>query len=257
VNQDDTMTVRIAITDGIGRLTLDHPPLNILTRAVLSGLRDALEQLRTTPDLRALLLTAEGKHFSAGADVGEHLPPEYREMIPEFIETVVRLDQFPLPVVVAVRGKCLGGGFELVQAADLVIAGESAVFGQPEIRLGVFPPAACALLPGLCNPGLAAQLILTGEPIGAPEAERAGLVRRVVPDAELEAASQELLGRFARLSGATLRAAKRALRAATPDRNGLLARAGRRYVEDLMCTDDALEGLRSFVEKRQPAWSHR
>ena len=104
------MSVHASIEDGLGRIVLSHPPLNILTRDVLAGVRRELDRLAGEPSLRVLLLGAEGKHFSAGADVGEHLPPDYRELIPEFMQTVADLVSFPLPVVAAVQGRCLGGG---------------------------------------------------------------------------------------------------------------------------------------------------
>jgi enoyl-CoA hydratase/carnithine racemase len=123
--------IRREFTDGIAQLTLRHPPVNILTRAVLAELREQLAGLATTQEVRVLVLRAEGKHFSAGADVGEHIPPTYRDLIPEFMATIRALWEFPLPVIAAVRGKCLGGGFELVQPADAIVAGEGAAFGQP------------------------------------------------------------------------------------------------------------------------------
>jgi cyclohexa-1,5-dienecarbonyl-CoA hydratase len=252
-----TELVRLVIGEGVARLTLDAPPVNVLTRALLAELRARLEALAADGALRAIVLAAEGRHFSAGADVAEHLPPTYRKMIPEFVETVARVRACPVPVVAAVRGKCLGGAFELVQAADLIVAGEGAAFGQPEIALAVFPPAACALLPALCGPGAAAELILTGDPISASRARELGLVTRVVPDDRVEAEAESLAARIARHSGAALRAAKRALRSAGgPDTPGLRA-AARVYVDDLMRTDDAVEGLRAFLEKRPPVWTHR
>ncbi len=251
-------TVRAHVANGIGRLVLDAPPLNILTRAVLAEVRDQLAGLADDPSLRVLMFTAEGRHFSAGADVSEHLPPDDDELIPEFLATVAALDAFPLPTVAAVRGRCLGAGFELVQAADLVVAGESASFGQPEIRLGVVPPAACVLLPHLTTRGVAAEIAFTGDALDAREAERAGLVRRVVPDAELEAGALDLAGRIARHSGAALRIAKRALRSGdAPVRAAALATAGSLYLDELMSTADAMEGLTAFLEKRPPSWSHR
>ena len=111
------MTAAATTETGIGRIELNHPPLNILTRDVLRGIHAELRRLAEQPDLRVLLLTAAGEHFSAGADVGEHLPPHHLSMIPEFLETVAALDAFPLPVIAAVRGKCLGGGFELVHGS--------------------------------------------------------------------------------------------------------------------------------------------
>lgn len=246
------------VAEGIAQLTLHNPPVNILTRAVLGEIRTHLAALEREPSLRVVVLRAEGKHFSAGADVGEHLPPTFADLIPEFIATIRALWEFPLPVIAAVRGRCLGGGFELVQPADAIVAGEGAQFGQPEILLGVLPPAACALLPRLCGPARAATIVLGGDSISADEARAAGLVTEVVPSDHVEAAALDLAARFARHSAAALRATKRALRAATdqPVSDGL-ATAQRIYVEDLMHTRDAVEGLEAFVAKRQPSWEHR
>jgi len=256
-----TMSVDTTAADGIGTLILDHPPLNILTRSVLAELRERLAELAVDAEngrLRVLLLVAAGKHFSAGADVGEHLPPEFEVMIPEFLDTIEAIVAFPLPVVAAVRGRCLGGGFELAQAADLVVAGEGAVFGQPEIVLGVSPPAACALLPGLVGPALAAELVLTGDPIGASRAREAGLVARVVPDERVEEEARALAGRMARHSPAALRFTKKALRIGTAAaRAKALRESGRIYADELMQTEDAVEGLTAFLEKRTPEWTGR
>ncbi len=252
------MTVKTSNEHGIGTLTLSSPPLNILTRALLRSIRDELDRLGEEPALRVLLLTAEGKHFSAGADVGEHLPPEHERLIPEFLETVRALDAFPLPTVAAVRGRCLGGGFELVQAVDLVVAGEGASFGQPEIVLGVSPPAACALLPMRCGPGLAAELVLTGDPISAERAHQAGLVQRLVTDDRVEATALELATRLARHSAPALRLTKKALKAgAVGHRDAAFAQAQAIYLDELMQTADAVEGLQAFLDKRTPSWQHR
>jgi cyclohexa-1,5-dienecarbonyl-CoA hydratase len=246
------------VEDGLIRLVLDHPPVNILTREVLRELREALHNFSDHPNARVVLLSAAGRHFSAGADVGEHLPPHFERLIPEFLETVTTLDRFPLPVIAAVRGRCLGGGFELALAADLILASDTASFGQPEIVLGVAPPAAAAWLPGRCPRGVAADLLFTGDPIPAAEAERAGLVRRVVPDGELEAQATALAARLTRHSAAALREVKQMMRAGRDDLDAAaITAAGHRYVHSLMKTEDAVTGLRAFVEKRAPVWSHR
>jgi cyclohexa-1,5-dienecarbonyl-CoA hydratase len=251
------MTVKVNVADGIGRVTLSNPPLNILTREVMASLRSELRNLEAEGALRVLLLASEGKHFSAGADVAEHLPPDYTEMIPEFLDTVAMIDAFPLPTVAAVQGRCLGGGFELVLGADLVIAAESAKLGQPEIMLGVIPPAACALLPDLCSRGAAAEIVYTGEAISAQHGLGVGLVWKVVPDDRLDDEATDAAKLIARHSGAALRIAKRALRATTAvTHTAAMAAVGRIYVEELMDTEDALEGLNSFLEKRQPTWKH-
>ncbi|HXV90597.1 MAG TPA: enoyl-CoA hydratase/isomerase family protein [Gemmatimonadales bacterium] len=237
---------------GVARLHMSWPPLNILTRAALAELRAAVAAAATDATLRVLLLTAEGRHFSAGADVREHLPPDHEALIPEFLDTIAAIARFPVPVVAAVRGRCLGGGFEVVQAADLIVAGEGASFGQPEIVLGVLAPAACVLLPRIAGSQGAAEIMYTGDPIPAPEALRLGIVRRVVPDGEVEDAAAALARRIARHSAATLRLARRALRSPPAFRE-----VAALYRDDLMATADAVEGLRAFVEKRDPVWSHR
>lgn len=245
-------------SDGVGRLTLNDPPLNILTREILGRIRTALTELATDDSLGALVLSAAGEHFSAGADVKEHLPPEHSDLIPEFIDTIRALDSFPLPVLSAVQGRCLGGGFELVQAADLILAGESAVFGQPEIRLGVIAPAACALLPRLGLGSAAEEMLFTGDSIPAERAHQLGLVWSVVPDDELEGAVLTLAGRITRNSPAALRLVKRAIRdGANETRAEALESAGRLYLNEVMATRDALEGLQAFMEKRAPEWVGR
>ncbi|UCC25143.1 MAG: enoyl-CoA hydratase/isomerase family protein, partial [Gemmatimonadales bacterium] len=184
---------------------------------------------------------------------------------------------FPAPVVVAIHGRCLGGALELALAGDLRVAGESAQLGVPEIQLGVFPPAACVQLPRLARPDLAAEMILTGRPVDAATAEREGLVRRVVSDEKVMEEALEMAGRMTRLSAAALRSAKKALRAGmggsaggvgrgdgssagalggTEGWDAAMGEASRIYLDELMDTADAGEGLRSFMEKRKPEWSH-
>lgn len=251
------IAIRTSVADGVARVVLDNPPLNILTRAVLGELRYELTRLAREPDLRVLVLAALGKHFSAGADVAEHVPPLFRDLIPEFVDTVSAIADFPVPSIASVQGRCLGGGFELAAAADLIVAAESALFGQPEIKLGVFPPAACVVLPRRCGRGLAAELLYTGEPIAAAQAREAGLVREVVPDAQLNAAVAALAQRIARHSAAALRLTKQCVREACAGERQALHRAGQVYVDELMATDDAVVGLTAFLEKRAPAWRHQ
>lgn len=252
------MNWKIQIEQGVATLALDHPPLNILTRAVLGGLREALASLEREGELRAVRLVATGKHFSAGADVGEHLPPQHEELIPEFCDTIERLASFPLPVVAAVRGRCLGGGFELAMAADVIVAGESATFGQPEIVLGVTAPVACVILPRLSQHGFAAELLFAGDAVSATRARAAGVVQHVVADDTVEDEALAICRRIARHSGAALRATKKTLlESASRPLADALKGASDQYVNELMKTNDALEGLNAFLEKRAPVWRHR
>lgn len=251
------MTAAATTEPGIGRIELDRPPLNILTRNSMRKLRADLQRLAEQPELRVLLITAVGEHFSAGADVGEHIPPHHLSLIPDFLDTIAALDAFPLPVVAAVRGKCLGGGFELVQPVDFIVAGENAVFGQPEIVLGVFPPAACVLLPERFPAAVAARLVYRGDSITAAEAERWGFVTRVVADEEVDRVALEEARWLARHSAVALRAAKAALRGpGAAARHTALRAAGNLYMHDLMESHDPVEGLRAFTEKRRPVWRH-
>jgi len=252
------MTTDMAINDGIGEIVLNNPPLNILTREVMQQLRNHLATLGREQSLRVLIVRAEGKHFSAGADVGEHMPPDYEAMIPEFIETIAALYAFPVPVIAAVQGRCLGGGFELIQPADFVVASEGSQLGQPEIMLGVIPPAACAILPHSCFPSTAAEIVFTGDSFDAQRAAQLGLVWKVVADGAVQTEAAALAKRIARHSAAALRVAKKALRqGADAGRIAALNEAGRIYVDELMKTDDALAGLEAFMEKRNAEWTHR
>jgi cyclohexa-1,5-dienecarbonyl-CoA hydratase len=250
------MPVDVQVGGGIAHVVIDDPPLNILTRALLATLRRILSRLTEDQTLRVMLLRAQGRHFSAGASVEEHLPGQVEDMIPEFIETILAVQAFPVPVVCAVQGRCLGGGMELALAADLVIAGESALLGVPEIGLGVLPPAACIQLPSLVPPGVAAELLFTGAPLAAAAAQAAGLVLRVVPDEELLTEATRLSESIAGHSAASLRATKRTLRAGMGAAEERMRVASRIYLDDLMQTADATEGLSAFTEKRTPQWSH-
>lgn len=250
------MSVQVTTHDGIAHVILNDPPLNILTCKLLADLREVLAGLAADHSLRVLLVSALGDHFSAGASVAEHLPSKIDAMIPAFMETIRAVDGFPVPVVFAVHGRCLGGGLELVLAGDMIIAAEDAELGVPEIRLGVLPPVACVRLPHLVPPGVAAELIYTGSPIDAWTAQRAGLVLRVVPREDLLDEAMSIAREMAGRSAATLRESKKAIRAARGDLGAPLDDVSRIYLHDLMATADAVEGLTSFMEKRIPEWSH-
>jgi cyclohexa-1,5-dienecarbonyl-CoA hydratase len=198
-----------------------------------------------------LVLSARGKHFSAGASIDEHLPPLYERMLNDFTETVHELVALDVPLIATVQGRCLGGAFELVQAADMIVAADNAWFGQPEIQLGVFAPIAAALLPKRIGSARAAEVLFTGEPVTAQQLFDAGMVTRVVALEELDASALSLAQRVARHSRTSLMLLKRAMRAQD------IGQATQLYVSDLMHTHDALEGLQSFVEKRSPVWSHQ
>lgn len=244
--------------DGVvARVLLRRPPLNILTIEMLGELNQILRQLHHDEPLRALVLAAEGKAFSAGVSVEDHLPDKANHMLCVFHETFRLLRSFACPVISAVQGAALGGGCELACFADLVIASESANFGQPEIKLGVFPPIAAIHFPHRIGLARTLQLLLTGDVISAREAERIGLVDRVVPPEELSTAVDSTVHAFREKSGPALRLTKHAIMAGVGrDFEAGLREVERLFFGELMKTEDANEGLRAFIEKRPPVWKH-
>ena len=243
------------IEDGVGRLTLDRPPLNILSIAMLREMLSIVEQAAER-GLKALVLRAEGTVFSAGVDVADHTAEKVGEMIPLFDQTCVSLAEFPAPTLAAVQGSALGGGFELVSCCDLVVASELARFGQPEIKLGVIAPVAALRLPRQIGSRRAAELLMTGTTLDATKAFEMGLINRLVPSDQVEATVAIVINDLIALSAAALRALKRAMRLGTDEWVGLKA-VERLYLEQLMATQDAQEGLVAFLEKRPPVWTDR
>jgi len=239
------------------RITLADPPLHILDIAMLNDLRDAIARVRN--DRHCLIIDAQGdKAFSAGASVQDHLGDRVIEMLRVFHDCFRALARLELTTVALVRGPALGGGCELAMACDFVLASDRARFGQPEINLGVFPPVAAYQLSRQIAPRRGLELLLTGDPIDAATAERHGLVNAVFPAAEFDAKSEEWLARLYRQSASSLRFAKKALRLAqSDDFEERLAKVERLYLDELMKTEDAAEGLNAFLEKRKPEWRGR
>jgi cyclohexa-1,5-dienecarbonyl-CoA hydratase len=239
------------------RITLSDPPLHILDIAMLEELREALG--RVNNDRHALLIDATGeKAFSAGASVQDHLGHRVAGMLSVFHDCFRVLARLDLVTVALVRGPALGGGCELALACDFVLASDRARFGQPEINLGVFPPVAAYQLSRQTAPRKGLELLLTGDAVDAATAERLGLVNAVFPAGEFDAQAEEWLQRIYRQSASSVRFAKKAFRLAQgADFEDRLARVERLYLEELMQTSDATEGLNAFVEKRKPGWQNR
>jgi len=239
---------------------LNKPPLNVLDIAMMREINAALEELNHDPSVKVLVFeAAEGsKAFSAGVDVSEHTAEMVEEMIEVFHRIFRLLDGLEVPTVAVVSGAALGGGCELVLFCDMIIASEKASFGQPEIQVGVFPPIAVVALPEIVGPKKAMEMVLIGDRIRAAEAERLGLVNKVVPLEELKAKADEFVGKLAKLSGAVLRLTKRAVRLGSAgDFTEGLAAVEELYLGPLMATEDAHEGLAAFMEKRSPVWKDR
>ena len=239
------------------RLRLDRPKANILDAAMVGALESAFAQHGSAAELRGILIDASGGHFSFGASIEEHLPDQCAAMLAGFHRLILQIFKSQVPVLAAIRGQCLGGGLELASAGHLLFAGRDAKFGQPEIQIGVFAPAASCLLPERIGLAAAEDLLLSGRSIGADEALRIGLVTEVSDDPEAAA-----LGYFDRhltpKSATSLRFATRAIRHGAIERvSAKLAAIETMYLAELMATQDAVEGLSAFIEKRPARWKDR
>ncbi|TET80474.1 MAG: hypothetical protein E3J37_11150 [Anaerolineales bacterium] len=246
--------------NSVVKITLNKPPLNVLNIEMMREINGVLEGLDSDPSVKVLVFeAAEGiKAFSAGVDVSEHTADKLDEMIEVFHRIFRLLDGLEIPTVAVVGGAALGGGCELALFCDMVIASEKASFGQPEIQVGVLPPIAVVALPQIIGPKKTMEMVLTGDRIKANEAERLGLVNKVVPPEELQATAVEFVSKLTKLSGAVLRLTKRAVRVGSIGSftDGLAA-VEDVYLGPLMDTEDAHEGLTAFMEKRPPVWKDK
>jgi cyclohexa-1,5-dienecarbonyl-CoA hydratase len=255
---NDFKHIKLEISNRIARLTLARPPLNILNIEMMKEINSALETVIASWDVNVLGIFAEGKAFSAGVDVGEHMGDTAREMIEVFHGMFRRLVRLKKPTLAVVNGAALGGGCELALFCDLVIASEKAKFGQPEIQVGVFAPIAALVLPYLSGFKKALEVQLLGETFSASEAAAAGLVNKVVPVEQLEQQAQLWLDKLAALSGPVVHYTRKAtLLGFEKLFEQLLTEIENIYLNELMKTHDAEEGLKAFLEKRKPNWQHR
>jgi cyclohexa-1,5-dienecarbonyl-CoA hydratase len=223
---------------------------------MIGALADAFAAHRDPGPLRAALIDAEGPHFSFGASVEEHLPAQCAAMLKGLHGLLVAMLGWPRPILVAVKGQCLGGGLELALAGSLIFASKDAQLGQPEMKLGVFAPAASCLLPFRVNQPAAEDLLFSGRSIGADEAKAIGLVHEVTDDPEATALAyfdQHLAPKSAAALGFAVRAAREGM---LPEVKRRIAAVEQLYLEGLMKTRDANEGLNAFIAKRQPVWEH-
>jgi cyclohexa-1,5-dienecarbonyl-CoA hydratase len=243
--------------DGVvARVVLRRPPLNVLHLEMVRELNRVLRDLRADGGLRVLVISAEGRAFSAGVAIEDHLPERVATMIPAFHDVFRHLRTLCIPTIAAVQGAALGGGCELACFADFVIAAEGATFGVPEVKLASFPPVAAVHFPRRIGAARTLQLVLTGEVLSARDAERIGLVDEVVAAAALAEAVERVAAKLREKSAPALRLARRAVLQAGRFEDALAA-AERLFLDELMKTADATEGLEAFLGKRPAAWSHR
>lgn len=250
--------VRVGLDDGIATITLDQPPLNVLTIALLDELELALRDLQGDRDLRLIVIRGAGRAFSAGVDVAEHLGGSLELMLDAFDRAARAVMESEIPVLAVVHGVALGGACELVALCDLAIAAEDAKLGTPEITLGVMPPVGAAVFPSAVGRQRAHALVLTGELITGAQAAAWGLIWRAVPPERLEEDARAAIDAFRGRSAASLRLAKRTLAlAAGPHLLAAMSAADAEQRRSLPGLADADEGLRAFLEKRPPRWTHR
>lgn len=251
--------IKFSIEDRVARITLSRAPLNVFNISMMREIASALAECNQ-PDLVAIVFDADSncRAFSAGVAVEEHVNDVIYQMLDSFHAIFRTLENLGKPTIALVDGAALGGGCELVAACDIVIASERARFGQPEIKLGVFPPVASVLLPIVIGDKRARELVLTGEIIDAMQASKIGLCNHVVPVTHLEQKLAEVLSKLRELSGAALEFARHSLdlgRGRTID--AALTEQENIYLHELMKSFDALEGVKAFMEKRKPNWRNR
>ena len=246
--------IGLEIKERVAWLTLRRPPLNWLNIETMEEINQALEGLAPSPP-NLLVIQAEGKAFSVGVEVADHMGDKADRMIEVFHGIFRRMDDLGVPSLAVVAGAALGGGCELATYCDMVLASEKARFGQPEIQVGVFPPIAALAFPRMIGRKKAMEVILSGQPVSAQEAHSMGLVNKVVSPEELQKEAEAWAARFSKLSGVVLRLTRKAVMEGWD--TGLAAGLGRIegiYMKELMRTEDAQEGLQAFLEKRDPVW---
>lgn len=250
------MSAKLTLEGGLAWITLDRPRANVLDAAMIASIRGHLESLRRVDELKCLVFEGAGTEFCFGASVEEHQPAQVAEMLGTFHALFRELEALGVPTAAAVRGRCLGGGLELAAWCGRVVAAPGATMACPEVKLGVFPPIGAIALDWRVGKGRACEMVITGGAVSAAEALAMGLVDELADDPA--AAIRGWYGRhLAPLSAVAVRHAWRAVRLPLADRLSQdLPRLESLYLDELMKTHDAVEGIAAFIEKRPPTWTH-
>jgi cyclohexa-1,5-dienecarbonyl-CoA hydratase len=246
------------ISDSVARITLKHPPYNVLTVPLMTELADAIESLEGKHEVKCILLSSSQKTFSAGISIEDSKPDRVFQTLEAFNRVFQAISEISKPLIVVVNGPAIGAGSELVAFGDMVIATPNSRFAQPEVKMGVFPPFAATMLPAIIGPKKTYELILTGQSLSAEEALELGFVNRVVPETGLDNTVNELLSRIVEFSAPVLEMTKKVIGTSI---GRPLADAMKRsqdiYLNQLMALQDVEEGLRAVLEKRKPVWKNR
>jgi len=255
---DQYRTIQCKFEGEVARITLNQPPLNIIDIHMLAELHSALSRVHSENSAKILVIDHHGKAFSAGVSIQDHTPDKVSEMIEKFHGLFRLLNSLAPPTLALVDGMALGGGCELAIFCDMVIASDRATFGQPEIKVGVFPPVAAVVFPHLVGRNRALELLLTGEVIEAAEAKEIGLINKVYPADGFPEKARNFIEKLSSLSRPVLKLTKRAIdRALYLGVTDALISVEELYLGELMQTEDAHEGLNAYLEKRKPVWKDR
>lgn len=254
----ENRSVICTIERGVARITLNQQPLNIIDIPMLGEICSALARIHSENEAKVLVIDHQGKAFSAGVSIRDHTPDKVSDMIEKFHGMFRLLHSLALPTLALVDGMALGGGCELATFCDMVIASERATFGQPEIKVGVFPPVAAVVFPNLVGRNRALELLLTGEVIDATEAKAMGLINKVFPTQEFHQKADEFISKLTSLSAPVLKLTKRAVdRGLYSNISDGITSVEELYLGELMQTEDAREGLNAYLERRKPTWKNK
>lgn len=259
MNQKKYENIDFEIKEDKAFLTINRPPMNILNISTMEEMNDALSSLLDNKQAKVLVISGSGeKAFSAGVDVADHTEDKVEKMLQVFHDIFRNLSKLDQVTVAALKGLTLGGGCEVAIFCDLIIAADNLKIGQPEIKLSVFPPIALLILPRLVGLKKASELLLTGRIMEAAEAEKIGLINKAVPLASFDPELESFIQPFTELSLVGLKYSKKGINMGleTSFLEGL-ERIEKIYLEELMASEDAHEGLKAFMDKRKPLWKNK
>jgi len=249
--------LKVEKAQGVARITFDRPKHNVLNIEMMNELNAELESLIADNDLKCLVLLGQGPSWCAGVEVSDHKPELVNEMISTFNRIFELMDKLEVPIIAGVHGACLGGGMEVAIACDIIVASKKAVFGQPEIKLGFFPPYAAIRLPQLVGPAKAVEICTTGKRYSAKEAKKMGLIAYKADEDNFQETLDKLVAEIQYNSPLIIRLNKRAVKQHLGmDFPKAIQGVSDLFLNVLMKSEDTLEGIKSFEEKRKPVWKN-